>query len=130
MRTAFSKIVRPTTDIKGNVTLDFRAVPKQGRDLYDLIIESVAHTQRFIVQTLPNKLIVTQKQFASLNNFTQAMYNTTDRFMITPLNAMEVTIDRDIDLVEQIEDVMVLNDQIDEILEQDKLEEVSSDKGN
>jgi hypothetical protein len=118
MRSAFSNIVRPTTDIKGNVTLDFRAIPKEHKELYNLIVESVAHTQKFIVQTLPSRLIVTQKQFASLNNFTQAMYNTTDRMMITPLNAMEVTIDRDIDQVEQIEDVMVINDQIDEMLEE------------
>jgi hypothetical protein len=54
------------------------------------------------------------------------MYNTTDRFMITPLNAMDVVIDRDIDQVEDIEDVMVINDQIDEILEQEKLEEDSN----
>jgi hypothetical protein len=107
-----------------------RSVPLEHQELYNLIVESVAHTQLFIQTTLPDKLIVTQKQFASLNNFTEAMYNTTDRFMITPLNAMDVVIDRDIDQVEDIEDVMVINDQIDEILEQEKQEDNNNDQSN
>jgi hypothetical protein len=121
-----TKIIRPYVDLLGKHVLDMRPVPLEHQELYKLIVESVAHTQLFIQTTLPDKLIVTQKQFASLNNFTEAMYNTTDRFMITPLNAMDVVIDRDIDQVEDIEDIMVINDQIDEILEQEKLEEDSN----
>lgn len=102
----YSSIIRPTTDVQGNVILDMRPSNKLGEELCDQIYASVEHTQKFIQTELPNWLIVTQKQFASLNNYTQEMYDTVDRLMRTPHNVMQVKIDREVGTVDSIEAVM------------------------
>lgn len=97
-------IIKPNpTNFKGETELDVRVSPKLGRELADEINESIAHTQLFIQTTLPDRLIVTQKQFASLQPYTERMYETTDRMYVTPQNVMEVVIDRDIDIVAEVE---------------------------
>lgn len=94
------------TNTQGITELDVRVSPKLGRELAEDIRESVDWTQRFIQMTLPDRLIVTQKQFVSLQDFTEEMYHTTDRMFVTPLNIMEVAIDRDVDTVPEIEDTI------------------------
>lgn len=99
---AFEKIIRPTHAMRygrPSIELDMRSVPLVGRELKEVIFESVAHTQRFIVQELPNWLILSHKQFVSLLDYTQEMHNTKDRIFITPLNVMEVDVDEDLDPV-------------------------------
>lgn len=86
--------------------MDARDSELLGQELYQLIVDSVAASQRFLLVTLPDRLIVTQKQFASLNNFTEEMYETSDRLFRTPLNVMEVIIDREVDKVQDIDDII------------------------
>ena len=104
MRT--SRFIRPTESFDGVVKLDARVTKRQGRELFQLIIDSVDHSQKFIQTTLPSVLIVTQKQFVSLQTYTEEMDHTTDRMFITPLNVMEVTIDRDIDTIPELDAVI------------------------
>lgn len=103
--------VRPTQTINGN-ELDMRGVPKLSQALYDTILKSVNQTQKTIQTELPNVLVVTQQQFASLNNYTEAMYNTVDRIMITPQNVMEVKIDREYQTHDDVEATMALTDEL------------------
>jgi hypothetical protein len=113
-------VIRPDpTNLEGFTDLDVRISPKLGTELADDIRESVEWTQKFIQMTLPDRLIVTQKQFASLVNFTTEMYATEERVFITPLNAMQVVIDREVDIVDSIEAVLKdvdehnINDHVD-----------------
>jgi hypothetical protein len=108
----YGDIIRPTKTLRG-MELDVRVSPNVGTELYDQIVRSVEHTQKFVVTELPDILIVTEKQFASLNNYTEEMYNTTDRIMVTPYNVMEVTVDREFDTVDSIEEVIESMDQIE-----------------
>lgn len=115
-------IIKPTQTLRG-MELDMRISPLLGKELYDEILKSVAATQRFILTTLPDVLVITQKQFVSLHDFTQELYNTTDRFMFTPHNAMEIVIDRKVDTVQEVEQVMRINDQIDKAIQEEKDEQ-------
>lgn len=101
-------IIKPNpTNFKGENILDVRVSPKLGRELTEDIVESVAHTQRYVQTTLPDVLLVTQKQFASLQDYTEEMTHTEDRMFITPYNVMEVKIDRDINTVQEVESAIV-----------------------
>jgi hypothetical protein len=92
-----SDIIRPNApDLKGNVALDVRVSNYLGGELQQQIIKSVEWTQLVIEMTLPNQLIVTQEQFASLNNYTEEMYHTSDRMFVTPKNVMEVVISNEV----------------------------------
>ena len=99
-------------DNDGHIVLDARVSRKKGIELRDEIIESVAATQRFILQPLPDVLLLTQKQFMSLQDYTDAMYQTEDRMFVTPKNVMEVRIDREIDTDQDVESVMVEVDKL------------------
>jgi hypothetical protein len=101
-------VIKPEpTNLKGQNILDVRVSSKLGYELAEDIVESVGHTQLFIQTTLPDVLLVTQKQFASLQDYTEEMAHTTDRMYITPYNVMEVKIDRDVDTVQIVEDAIV-----------------------
>ena len=106
------KIIRPVETLFG-IELDMRVSDKLGEDLAKQIVESVERTQLFIQNTLPNQLRVSEKQFASLNAWTQAMYNTTDRMFVTPLNVMEFIIDREVDTIKEIDDIIEGVEQVD-----------------
>lgn len=111
----YSQIVRPTRNLDGRYVLDVRIVPKTGRELALIITESVDHTQKFLVTEIPDILIVTQKQFASLQTYTEEMTTISDRMFITADGfVLEVTIDRYVDQVEIVEDAMQLLDDINE----------------
>lgn len=115
MRTA--KHLRPYESFrKGHRTieLDARVTKKQHKELFDLIVESVEWTQKFIQTELPNIIILTQEQFASLNNWTQDMYSVTDRILVTPYNVMEVVVDREIDTMDEIEEVFDMLEEIEQ----------------
>lgn len=102
---AFEKIIRPKHTLRGgrpSIELDVRGVPLVGDELKRVILDSVAHTQKFIVQELPNWLILSHKQFVSLQDDLQEMYQTKDRMFLTPLNVMEVDVDEDLDPVQLI----------------------------
>jgi hypothetical protein len=102
-----ARIIRPTTSYLGTV-LDMRVSTALGQELSDEINASVDHTQLFVQTTVPHILIVTQKQFASLNNYTEEMYATTDRLFRTRSGfIMEVHIDREVDTVDEIEQTIV-----------------------
>lgn len=104
--------LRPQPTIDGHTELDARISPLLGRDLHQEIIDSVQWSQTFIQMTLPDRLIVSQKQFISLTDHTETMYDTEDRMFVTPLNVMEVVIDRDIDTVDEVEQTMVETDKL------------------
>lgn len=102
------RIVKPTRRPRTDATsLDMRISPKQGIELTEEIYASVADTQKWIVTTLPDQLIVTQKQHAILNSYTEEMFGTSDRIYVTPFNVMEVIIDREIDIVPEVEGAIV-----------------------
>lgn len=97
-------VIRPEpTNLKGETILDVRISPKLGQELAEDIRDSVEWTQRFIQMTLPDRLVVTQKQFVSLQPYTEAMYQVEDRMFVTHLNVMEVVIDRDVDTVAEVD---------------------------
>jgi len=101
------RILRPEPiNTSGQTILDARISDKQGSELRDEIVHSVEWSQKFIQMTLPDVLKVTQQQFVSLQDYTQQMFETVDRMFITPLNVMEVTIDRDVDIVPEVEETI------------------------
>lgn len=113
-----TRIIRPEpTNLKGETILDARISPSQGKELAEEIVHSIEWSQKFIQMTLPDRLVVTQKQFMSLNPYTQAFpgddsLQTTGRLYVTPLNAMEMVIDRDIDIVQEVEDTMAMTEEL------------------
>lgn len=120
----YSNIVRPTRNLDGTHTLDMRVSNKTGYELALQISESVAHTQKFVITDIPSTLIVTQKQFASLQNYTEEMYDTTDRMFRTGDGyVMEVTIDRDIDTVREVEDAIQMIEDINQLEAEQKAKE-------
>lgn len=101
-----AKTLTPTETLNGGV-LDARVSPLLGKELDILIKQSMERQNTwFALSKMPDVLKVTQKQFASLNDFTEAMYNTTDRFFNSGYNVMEVEIDREIDTITEIDDIM------------------------
>lgn len=105
--TQMPKLIRPTpTNIEGFTDLDVRISPETGSELAKQIVDSVEWSQKFIQMTLPDRLIVTERQFVSLQPYTEAMYHTEDRMYVTPLNVMHVVIDRDVDTVEAVDQVL------------------------
>lgn len=113
-------------DSQGHIKLDMRVSDKQGEDLTAEITESVATTQRFILSPLPDILIVTQKQFVSLQPYTQKMYQTEDRMYVTPLNAMEVMIDRQVDMVDEVENTIVETEKLKQTRDDTDVTEVTT----
>ena len=105
-------IVKPIYQQNGKVELDMRVSPLTGPELYEEIVKSVWATQRPIMMTLPDVLRITQRQFASLNSYTEKMLETEDRYMVTPHNAMDIVIDREYQQVQEIEQTMQLKDDI------------------
>lgn len=122
-------IVRPKDTLDGHVELDMRVSPLVGQELRDEIIASVARQQMFIKPTLPDRLVITQKQFASLNAWTEAMYETSDRMFRTPLNVMEVVIDREVDIVEDIEQIIRDVEILTQLEDEKNIIEVSDKQG-
>jgi hypothetical protein len=99
-----TRTIRPNpTDLQNNTDLDMRVSSSQGTELKEEINHSVEHSQLFLTTTLPNRLILTQKQFISLQDDMERYYDTEDRFYKTPSNIMEVVIDRDIDTVQDVD---------------------------
>lgn len=99
--------LRPNpTNLEGHTELDARVSPSTGKELAQEIIDAVEWSQKFIKTTLADVLVVTQKQFVSLQDYTESMYHTEDRMFITPFNVMEVKIDRDVDIVQAVDDAM------------------------
>lgn len=106
----------PKLNLVNNQTeLDARIIPFErcnGKDLNDLIRSSVIKSQEWVETDLPSVLRVTQKQFASLNLYSEEMFHTTDRFFIVHdrdggvLGVMEVEIDDEIDVLENIDDII------------------------
>lgn len=108
-----TRTVRPNlTSQEGNTDLDMRVSPNTGNELKEEIVHSVKRSQSTLITTLPDRLILTQKQFVSLQDDMQNMDQTEDRLYITPYNAMVCVIDRDIDTVEDIEAIMQNVDEI------------------
>lgn len=114
MRT--SAYVKPKYEmIAAQTVLDMRVVPferSNGKELNDLIHASVADYVKWFEQELPSILRVTQKQFASLNSFSEEMYHTTDR-MFAALDGegrvicvMEIHIGDEIDQIEELDDII------------------------
>lgn len=108
-----TKRLTPQETIDGHLVIDARVSPNTGKDLAEEISTTIQFSQLFIQHQLPDRLIVTQKQHVSLNPYTEEMYHTEDRMfqVYDPegkgvMCVMEVTIDRDIDTVEEIEQVM------------------------
>lgn len=73
-------------------TLDYRGVKLYGIDLADSIRESVEATQKPIMLELPNVLMLSHKQFASLVPDAQK-WNVKNQLFRTPLNVMDVAVD-------------------------------------
>jgi len=106
---SFAKTVQPKQVFRGTIltpvyALDMRVSDKIGAELKDEIMASVIATQNIIMRELPSILIVSHKQFISLNEYTEEMYQTTDRLFATPLNVMEVEVDEELDHQELLPD--------------------------
>src|SRR5687767_13373767 len=102
-----TRTVRPSPPtLDGHTDLDMRVSTATGKDLAAEIVHSVEWSQTFVQTTLPDRLILTQKQFISLQDDMTTMYDTEDRMYVTPLNVMEVKIDRDIDTVAELDEYM------------------------
>lgn len=104
--------VRPTDNFGNDgtmhKTLDMRPTNVYGNDLAALILESVRATQVLYGINLPDRIILSHKQFVSVEADTQAMDATTDRIYLTPLNVMEVAVDHDYETVdEDVLDVLI-----------------------
>lgn len=118
-RTIRARVVVPKQTWDGHLQLDVRIVPLVHRELAAVINASVERTQRPIMLELPDQLIVTQKQHASLNDYTEAMADTEDRMYVTPFNVMEVIVDREhADDREEVQSTIEILDELDEIIEQ------------
>lgn len=116
-----ARILKPKRTWDGHVQLDARIVSLQHRELLALIHASVERTQRPFMQELPDQLLVTQQQFASLNNYTEAMADTEDRMILTPWNVMEVLPDREhVDDRAEVQDTLDTIDELNELEEQDE----------
>lgn len=127
--TRTARVLTPTRSWDGHVQLDARIVPSiKHEELKQLIWDSVERTQKPIMQELPDQLFVTQQQFASLNNYTEAMADTEDRMMLTPWNVMEVYPDREhVDDREEVQDTITLLDELDELIAEGEQDEQQSD---
>ena len=114
--TTGKKYLEPQLNLITNLTeLDARVVPYEkanGKELNDLIRASVIHAHEWVETDFPSILHVTQKQFASLNLFTEEMYHTTDRMFIVHdrdggiLCVMEVMIGDEIDTIDDIDEII------------------------
>lgn len=109
-----SALLKSKQDLgRGGITvLDARIVPFErtsGKDLKDLIMESVNAEHTGLLHEFPSELILTEKQFASLNAYTEEMLHTTDRMFVVLkpeggiLCLMEVIIDDTFDTVDEID---------------------------
>lgn len=97
-------VVRPTKlfqNLENHFVLDMRAANVTGDKLAELIVDSVEATQLPIVQNLPDMITLSHKQFISVETNTEAMDATEDRVYVTPYNAMEVTIDKNYQTVDE-----------------------------
>ncbi len=71
------------------VTLDVTDSKKLGRELVDEIYQRVKETQKYIMTTLPNELVITTDQFDTINNGDS---NKKGRLFHTPMNVMDVKV--------------------------------------
>jgi hypothetical protein len=129
------QIVKPkfTLDPRGghHLQLDFRDSPKLGEDLALEINEAVRRTQEPIMQELPDQLVITQTQHASLNAYTEEMLDTVDRMYLTPYSVMEVVVDREYKPVAEIAEAISLIDEINEQeAERERANQASSEHGD
>jgi hypothetical protein len=111
MNAPLPKVIRPKqVYVDGTVfdQLDMRDANVFGDDLDQLIRDSVKATQAPLMLTLPNRIILSHKQFISVEKNTQEMDRTVDRIYLTPMNVMEVEIDQDYQHVsEDLLDVVI-----------------------
>lgn len=95
--------VKPTQTFKFQIitwVLDMRtATDLLGKDLSELITRSVFTIQHPILQPLPDWLMLTERQFVSLLDFTEPLEDggLGGRIFITPFNVMEVDVDLETD---------------------------------
>lgn len=76
-----------------NNTLDIRDLTETGLELKTAIANAVADTQRYIIRTLPDKLIMTQVQYDILEDDPDLVGTIpNERIYITPHNAMDCII--------------------------------------
>ncbi len=129
---AYGKIVRPTERFGGIYTLDMRVTSKQHQELADIINESVDHTQKFLVTEVPSILIVTEKQFASLNNFTEEMLTVRDRFFQTKSGyVMEVEIDEElVDVHDEVHETIKDTEELEDLIEEEQERRDNDQKSN
>ena len=104
--------VRPTEHFLGDgvkhKVLDMRVANVFGADLHQLILESVKATQLLSGIDLPDIIVLSHKQFISVEANTQNMDYTEGRIYVTPMNVMEVEVDHDYQHVDDdLLDVMI-----------------------
>lgn len=75
-------------------TLDITPLTGTVEELEQFIFEGVKDTQRLLITTLPDQLLITRKQFDQLAKRPEMhqMYASKDFFYYTPLNVMEVRV--------------------------------------
>ena len=82
-----------------------------GKDLIQAIVKDVKDTQQFAGINLPDRLLITQKQYLTIENDTTAI-GETERLFVTPLNAMEVyVVDRN---QKELDDLALTQEKEDE----------------
>lgn len=90
---------------KNQKVLDARVSKLDGDKLKEEIFESVKHSQRGqLYRELPSVLIISHKQFVSLQDDLPQMHDSKERFYYTPLNVMEVEVDETLDKQQLMED--------------------------
>lgn len=75
--------------------LDITYEKQTGLDLMVRINELVKETQSVLLRTLPSVILMTQAQYDKLSTIDGSMpemFNSTERFYITPHNVMEVSV--------------------------------------
>lgn len=73
--------------------LDMTDCHKTGEELKAQILQDVKDTQIFAGRNLPDKMIITETQFKSIEDDLERMHETEDRMYVTPMNVMEVQIE-------------------------------------
>jgi hypothetical protein len=76
-------------------TIDIREWKMTGDDLKKEIVNAVRDTQRYVIQTLPNKLVMTPAQYDDLQHDPEmhGFYKEQQRVYVTTENAMDVIIE-------------------------------------
>jgi len=87
-------IIDPYGYGSGTKVLDITPLKEKGDDLKKMIIQGVKDTQKYVVQQLPNELLMTKAQYKMLQQDKSMMHahESEDHLYMTPDAVMEVRV--------------------------------------